>query len=146
MNYIDFITILLFSAGVLATAISFSRIGKDMKGFFAGGGNMPWGLSGLSLFMGFFSAGTFVVWGSIAYSYGWVAVAIQMSMAVAGFIVGTWIAPKWQKTHNLTAAEYITPQFRNPTNSLRSLRSKPPRMRFLLFKLAFCHILTDMSA
>ena len=37
------------------------------------------------------------------------------------------------------------PQFRNPTNSLRSLRSKPPRMRFLLFKLAFCHILTDMS-
>ena len=38
------------------------------------------------------------------------------------------------------------PQFRNPTNSLRSLRSKPPRMRFLLFKQAFCHILTDMSA
>ena len=41
---------------------------------------------------------------------------------------------------------FINPQFRNPTNSLRSLRSKPPRMRFLLFKLAFCHILTDMSA
>ena len=40
----------------------------------------------------------------------------------------------------------LDPQFRNPTNSLRSLRSKPPRMRFLLFKLAFCHILTDMSA
>ena len=40
----------------------------------------------------------------------------------------------------------IYPQFRNPTNSFRSLRSKPPRMRFLLFKLAFCHILTDMSA
>ena len=38
------------------------------------------------------------------------------------------------------------PQFRNPTNSLRSLRSKLPRMQFLLFKLAFCHILTDMSA
>ena len=38
------------------------------------------------------------------------------------------------------------PQFRNPTNSLRPLRSKPPRMRFLLFKQAFCHILTDMSA
>ncbi len=37
------------------------------------------------------------------------------------------------------------PQFRNPTNSLRPLRPKPPRMRFLLFKLAFCHILTDMS-
>ena len=47
---------------------------------------------------------------------------------------------------SLTAEEPITPQFRNPTNSLRPLRSKPPRMRFLLFKQAFCHILTDMSA
>ena len=40
---------------------------------------------------------------------------------------------------------YKEPQFRNPTNSLRSLRSKPPRMRFLLFKQAFCHILSDIS-
>ena len=42
--------------------------------------------------------------------------------------------------------KHKNPQFRNPTNSLRPLRSKPPRMRFLLFKQAFCHILTDMSA
>ena len=40
--------------------------------------------------------------------------------------------------------DFIFPQFRNLTNSLRALRSKPPRMRFLLFKLAFCHVLTDM--
>lgn len=108
MNYLDLITILLFSVGVLATGICFSRTGTDMKSFFAGGGNVPWGMSGLSLFMGFFSAGTFVVWGSIAYSYGWVAVVIQLSMAVAGFVVGTWIAPRWHRTHSLTAAEYIT--------------------------------------
>lgn len=108
MSYLDLITIVLFSVGVLITGISFSRTGTDMKSFFAGGGNVPWGMSGLSLFMGFFSAGTFVVWGSIAYTYGWVAVMIQMSMAVAGFAVGTWIAPRWHRTHNLTAAEYIT--------------------------------------
>ena len=29
-------------------------------------------------------------------------------MAVAGFAVGTWIAPRWHRTGNLTAAEYIT--------------------------------------
>lgn len=111
MGTLDFITIILFSAGVLLTGISFSRTGKDMKSFFAGGGDMPWGMSGLSLFMGFFSAGTFVVWGSIAYSYGLVAVVIQLTMAVAGFAVGTWIAPRWHRTHNLTAAEYITERF-----------------------------------
>lgn len=107
MSNIDLITIILFSIGVLLTGIAFSRTGKNMKSFFAGGGNMPWGMSGLSLFMGFFSAGTFVVWGSIAYSYGLVAVMIQLTMSVAGFVVGTWIAPKWQQTHCLTAASYI---------------------------------------
>lgn len=65
-------------------------------------------MNGLSLFMGFFSAGTFVVWGSIAYSYGIVAVIIQLTMSFAGFVVGTWIAPRWQRTHTLTAASYIS--------------------------------------
>ena len=108
MNNIDLITILLFSVGVLLTGIAFSRTGKDMKSFFAGGGNVPWAMNGLSLFMGFFSAGTFVVWGSIAYSYGIVAVVIQLTMSIAGFIVGTWIAPRWQRTHTMTAATYIS--------------------------------------
>ena len=51
-----------------------------------------------------------------------------------------------KKTTEKMPIKKENPQFRNPTNSLRSLRSTPPRMRFLLFKLAFCHILTDMSA
>lgn len=108
MSNLDLFTILLFSIGVLLTGAAFSRTGKDMRSFFAGGGNVPWGMSGLSLFMGFFSAGTFVVWGSIAYSYGIVAVLIQLTMSLAGFVVGTWIAPRWQRTHCLTAASYIS--------------------------------------
>ena len=108
MNILDYITIILFSIGVLITGVSFSKTGKDMKSFFSGGGNVPWGMSGLSLFMGFFSAGTFVVWGSIAYSYGMVSIIIQLTMAVAGYAVGTWIAHRWRRTHSLTAAEYIT--------------------------------------
>ena len=72
---------------------------------------MPWWISGLSLFMGFFSAGTFVVWGSIAYSHGWVSVTIQLTMAAAGLAVGFFIAPRWNRTGCLTAAEYITRRF-----------------------------------
>lgn len=111
MTTLDFITIILFSIAILVTGISFSRTGRDMKSFFAGGGNVPWAMNGLSLFMGFFSAGTFVVWGSIAYSYGVVAIIIQLTMAAAGFAVGTWIAPRWHRTRSLTAAEYITGRF-----------------------------------
>ncbi|WP_240894385.1 sodium:solute symporter family protein [Parapedobacter sp. SGR-10] len=79
-----------------------------MKSYFAAGGAVPWRISGLSLFMSFFSAGTFVVWGSIAYQHGFVAIAIQMTMCVGGLLVGMFIAPAWQKSHSLTAAEFVS--------------------------------------
>lgn len=107
MTTLDIITIILFSLGVVLVGLAFSQKGKSMQSFFAANGTMPWYMSGLSLFMGFFSAGTFVVWGSIAYSMGWVSITIQWTMAIAGFIVGLLIAPKWHKTGALTAAEYI---------------------------------------
>lgn len=108
MGQIDIIAIFVFTALVFICGMSFSRSGKNMKSFFAAGGALPWWMSGLSLFMSFFSAGTFVVWGSIAYQSGWVAIAIQWTMCIAGLIIGFVIAPKWQKTKALTAAEYIT--------------------------------------
>lgn len=107
MTLVDMITIILFSVGVVAMGLTFSNKGKNMKSFFAAGGAVPWQTAGLSLFMGFFSAGTFVVWGAIAYQLGWVSISIQWTMGIAGFLVGTWVAPRWHKTGSLTAAEYI---------------------------------------
>ncbi|SHF83817.1 transporter, SSS family [Arenibacter palladensis] len=108
MSKIDIGVIIVFTLLVFICGLSFSKSGKNMKSFFAAGGALPWWMSGLSLFMSFFSAGTFVVWGSIAYSSGWVAITIQSTMCVAGLIIGFFIAPKWQKTKALTAAEFIT--------------------------------------
>lgn len=107
MNAIDISVIILFTILVVGCGLSFSSSGKNMKSFFSAGGALPWWMSGLSLFMSFFSAGTFVVWGSIAYKHGWVAVTIQWTMCLAGIIIGFFIAPKWQKTRVLTAAEFI---------------------------------------
>lgn len=107
MDQLDYVVIFLFSLIVIVAGISFRRSGSDMKSYFAAGGEVPWSISGLSLFMSFFSAGTFVVWGSIAYEYGLVAITIQLTMAAAGFVVGMLIAPGWQKTGVLTAAEFI---------------------------------------
>ena len=111
MNWIDYITIIFFALGVFLAGLAFSGKQKNIKSFFSGGGAGPWGISGLSLFMGFFSAGTFVVWGAIAYSHGAVAISIQESMCVAGVLVGLFIASKWHKTGALTAAEYITERY-----------------------------------
>ena len=108
MGSIDITVILIFTLLVFVCGLSFAKSGKNMKSFFAAGGALPWWMSGLSLFMSFFSAGTFVVWGSIAYSSGWVAITIQTTMCIAGVLIGFFIAPKWQKTKALTAAEFIT--------------------------------------
>ena len=100
MQLLDLITIFIFALGIVIMGLSFSGKGRNMKSFFAAGGAVPWAMSGLSLFMGFFSAGTFVVWGSIAYSLGWIAISIQWTMAIAGFVVGFFIAPRWHKTRD----------------------------------------------
>lgn len=104
---LDFIVIFFFSAFILGIGLLFSRTGVNMKSFFAGGEAVPWFIGGLSLFMSFFSAGTFVAWGSVAYKYGWVSVTIQWTMAFGALIAALFIAPRWKKTGNLTAAEYI---------------------------------------
>jgi len=104
---LDFIVILFFSAFILGIGLLFSRTSVSMKSFFAGGEAVPWFIGGLSLFMSFFSAGTFVAWGSVAYKYGWVSVTIQWTMAFGALIAALFIAPRWKKTGNLTAAEYI---------------------------------------
>lgn len=108
MNGFDIAVVGIFTAIVFFSGIRFSKSGKNMSSFFAAGGALPWWMSGLSLFMSFFSAGTFVVWGSIAYQSGWVAVVIQWTMCIAGLIIGFVVAPKWQKTKALTAATFIS--------------------------------------
>lgn len=104
---IDGLVIFVFSAFVLAIGLLFVRTGRNLKSFFAGGEAVPWSIAGLSLFMSFFSAGTFVAWGSIAYQHGWVAVTIQWTMCIGALITGLFLAPRWKRTGNLTAAEFI---------------------------------------
>ena len=113
MSFIDYIVIFIFTLIIVFAGMAFKKRGVDMKSYFAAGGSVPWAKSGLSLFMSFFSAGTFVVWGSIAYELGLVAVVIQMTMCLSGFIVAYFIAPAWRKTNSLTAAEFIRDRLGN---------------------------------
>ena len=104
---IDTAVIVIFSAFVLGIGMLFARTGRNLKSFFAGGEAVPWFIGGLSLFMSFFSAGTFVAWGSIAYKHGWVAITIQWTMCIGALITGLYLAPRWKQTGALTAAEFI---------------------------------------
>ena len=118
MDKIDYIVIIVFSIVIVLAGLAFRKRGADMKSYFAAGGSVPWPISGLSLFMSFFSAGTFVVWGSIAYELGWVAITIQMAMCLGGFLVAYLIAPAWRKTNSLTAAEFVRDRLGDRTQKL----------------------------
>ena len=120
MPALDYIVIVLFALMILIAGMAFTGSGSSMKSYFAAGGSLPWWLSGLSLFMSFFSAGTFVVWGSIAYEYGWVAITIQWMMALGGFVIGFYIAPRWRKTRVLTVGEYLGNRFGMPLKQFYS--------------------------
>ncbi|NHE56040.1 sodium:solute symporter family protein [Cyclobacterium plantarum] len=115
MQTLDFLTIIVFTLIVMIAGLSFGKQGGDMKSFFAAGGAVPWSISGLSLFMSFFSAGTFVVWGSIAYEWGLVAITIQMAMCISGFLIGAYLAARWKETGALTVAAYLTQRFGKKT-------------------------------
>ncbi len=111
MQLVDYIVILLYILGIVGAGMIFARKVKNAKDMFAAGGQSPWWVSGLSGFMTMFSAGTFVVWGGIAYRYGFVAVAINMCYGIAALFVGWFLAGYWRKLGVNSAAEFLQLRF-----------------------------------
>ena len=102
----------VFALLILSIGMAFTRMGsKNSNSFFEAGGEIPWWINGLSLFVSYFSAGTFVVWGSIAYKHGLVANGIQLTMVFGGLITAVFLAAKWKRTGVLTASEYLGHKF-----------------------------------
>ena len=108
MSTLDFGVMSVFAILMVMIGLVFTvQSSKSSKSFFEAGGQTPWWINSLSLFISYFSAATFVVWGSIAYRYGLVANAIQFTMCLSGFVTAIFIAGRWKKTGAATAAEYL---------------------------------------
>lgn len=107
MHPIDLTIVIAYLLLMLLIGVLLTRRQADATSYFNAGGRVSWWMSGLSLYMSFFSAGLFVVWGSIAYQQGLVAIMIQWTMCLAGFAVAFWIAPRWKRTGILTVGQFI---------------------------------------
>jgi solute:Na+ symporter, SSS family len=103
----DYIIILLYCAGMLLLGGILSRSIKNASDMFVAGKTSPWWLSGLSGYMSFFSAATFVVWGSIAFKFGLVSVSISMTVGISAFLAGLFLAQRWRRLGVSSAAEFI---------------------------------------
>lgn len=112
MTPIDILILLIYCAGLLAIGFFFSgKAAQSASQMFVAGRQSPWWISGMSAYMTMFSAGTFVVWGGIAYEFGFVAISISLGYAVAAFLVGFFMASRWRALGVSTAAEFINLRF-----------------------------------
>lgn len=111
MTGLDYTVLLAYMAGLFVIGGVFSSKIRDSRDMFLAGGESPWWVSGLSNFMTMFSAGTFVVWGGIAYKHGLVAISICLCNGVAAILIGFWVAGQWKKTGVTTGAEFIELRF-----------------------------------
>lgn len=111
MTLIDTLVLALYLIGTLAIGLHYAGRNKRSQDMFAAGGKSPWWVSGLSGFMTLKSAGTFVVWGGLAYREGVVAIAITTCIAVSGLLVGLLVAGPWRRTGVSTPAEFVELRF-----------------------------------
>jgi len=111
VTQLDYLVILGYAIGLLVVGGIFSRKIKDSADLFVAGGQSPWWVAGLSGFMTMFSAGTFVVWGGIAYRCGVVGISICLGNGIAVMIAGYFVAAHWRRLGVTTAAEYFELRF-----------------------------------
>ena len=111
MVFADYIVLSVFVIGVFAVGAILGARNKNSAEMFAAGGQSPWWASGLSAFMTMFSAGTFVVWGGIAFKHGFVAVAINLCYGIAALLVGFSLAGKWKNLGINSPAEFVELRF-----------------------------------
>jgi SSS family solute:Na+ symporter len=111
VGLIDFVVLAVYLLGTLAIGLRYAGRNRRSRDMFAAGGRSPWWVSGLSGFMTLKSAGTFVVWGGLAYREGVVAIAINTCIGIAGLLVGSFVAGRWRRTGVTTPAEFVQLRF-----------------------------------
>lgn len=107
----ELIAFLSVSVIILSAALLLAGRKGGVRMFVSADGKLPWVACGLSLFISFFSAGTFVAWGAVAYRDGLVAITIQETMCLAGLAVALLIAPRWRSMGVTTVAGYLSDRF-----------------------------------
>ncbi|MEX0643052.1 MAG: Na+:solute symporter [Pirellulales bacterium] len=111
LTSVDYAVLVFYVLGIFLVGVGLSGKVKNTGDLFKAGGKSPWWASGISGFMTMFSAGTFVVWGGIAYRHGFVAVFINLMYGVAALLVGWFVAGRWKRISIETPAEFIEQRY-----------------------------------
>ena len=128
MSRIDWAAVIIYMAIITGVGVYFSRYMRKVADFFKGGNEIPWWLSGISMYMTGFSAFVFVAYAAMAYKFGFMAATLCWTAAPAYLIGAYFIAPRWRRTGIMTPVEYLESRYNNTIRQLFGWVGIPVRL------------------
>ena len=103
----DYFVIVLYFLFLLSIGIVFRKVSKNSSDYFRGGGSMNWWMVGASIFMGNFSAWTFVACGGRIYKYGTIITLMFFLQGLFGIVLAFSVVKWYRRMRVVTAVEAI---------------------------------------
>lgn len=101
---------------------------KQASDFFTGGNRIPWWLAGVSFYMTSFSAFMFVAYSELAYRYGFVAVTLAWSSAVAMAVGTLFLAARWRRARLVSPVEFLETRYNKQIRQILAWAGIPLRV------------------
>ncbi len=120
VSLFDVVIIFTYFLIILGIGLYFMKVNKGGKEYFTGGNMIPWWMSGISLYMGNFSAWIFTGAAGFAYSAGWFVI-LYFAVGPIAYLIGTSMtASRWRRTRSISPLEYTHSRFNIATQQFMS--------------------------
>jgi len=121
VNIYDYLVLGAYFLFMLGIGLYFMKVNKGAKEYFAGGSMIPWWVSGMTLYMGNFSAWTFTGAAGFAYATGWFAICYFATWSISYYFGSQLTAARWRRTRSISPVEYTNTRFNFTTQQFLSL-------------------------
>src|SRR5271169_3737724 len=120
VNIFDVSFILVYFLIIMGIGLYFMKVNKGGKEYFTGGSMIPWWMSGISLYMGNFSAWIFTGAAGFAYTAGWFTI-IYLAVGPIAYLIGASLtATKWRRTRSISPLQYTQTRYNLTTQQVMS--------------------------
>ena len=116
----DLVVVFTYFLIIMGIGLFFMKVNKGGKEYFTGGSMIPWWMSGISLYMGNFSAWLFTGAAGFAYTTGWFTTLYFACSPIAYLIGSSLTAAKWRRTRSISPLEYTVTRFNITTQQFLS--------------------------
>lgn len=124
----DYLVVVGYFVLVLWIGIWFRDRLATMKGYFAGGNQIPWWMAGISHYMSSFSAFAFIAYAQIGYMYGWVSVTLFWLTVPGCLAGGLFFAKRWRRARVITPVQFLETRFNRSVQQLFAWASIPMKI------------------